>query len=199
MKKHVQKDLPQEYRKAFCFQVMEELETLRELSRLEILITAVMILIGVNLVPVSSFVEREKFLLVIVKGILAVGSVIVYLGLHEYTHIMIMHLFGAKTAKIKMDSSMVCTSCEEYFDRFAYFLVLFSPLVLWGIVLALVCAVIPQSWFWVSFPILIANFAGASSDMFAAYQLIKIKGQVLVKDEGIVLTIYEKEKTGSKK
>lgn len=199
MKKHVQKDIPQEYRKVFCFQVMEEYETLRELSRLEILITAVMILIGVNLVPISSFVEREKFLLVIVKGILTAGSVIVYLGLHEYTHILVMHLFGAKTAKIKMDSSIVCTSCEEYFDRFAYFFVLFSPLVLWGIVLALVCAVVPQSWFWVLFPVLIANFAGASSDLFAAYQLIKIKGLVFVKDEGVVLTIYGKEKTGSKK
>ena len=66
-------------------------------------------------------------------------------------------------------------------------------MVIWGIVLGVLCAALPESWFWVVYFIQIANISGAAGDAYVTYKMLTLPKDILVNDTGVAMTVYVKE------
>ena len=78
-------------------------------------------------------------------------------------------------------------------DKKAYIFIALAPVVLWGVVLAVINCFVPTKWFWVVYLIQIANISGAAGDLFVTIKFSRFPKDILVKDYGVGMTVYSKE------
>jgi hypothetical protein len=82
---------------------------------------------------------------------------------------------------------------EAYFNKKSYIIIALAPVVIWGAVLGVLCAVLPQSWFWVVYLIQIGNISGAAGDFYVTFKFLKLPKDILVNDTGVAMTVYTKK------
>lgn len=170
---------------------MEEMETVRQLSHLEILIAASLFLAGLFIHPLSSLKERsDTFDSLTLRVVLIPAAVFISLLLHEFTHVIFMRLFGAEKILIRKAPGVTAAGSDAYYDRFSFTVISLAPVILMGILLSVVSFLVPVRWFWVVFPMLIISFSGSSSDYYAAWIALGSAAGSLIRDTGLELTVY---------
>ena len=65
-----------------------------------------------------------------------------------------------------------------------------SPIVLWGVVLAVVNILVPAEWFWVIYIIQVLNLSGAAGDLYVSVKFSRLPRDILVQDYGIGMVVY---------
>ena len=168
------------------------------LNLLGLVIMAVMAVIGAFFVPVSAFfdtwlTEHGNMLRVTV---LLVGYV-VYIALHELVHGVFIRIFSGKRAKYGFTGMYAYAGSDAYFTKIPYLVIALAPVVIWGAVLAVLCALVPPAWFWPIYFIQIGNVAGAVGDFYVTVRFCRLPRDILVKDCGVGMTVFSKEGTGS--
>lgn len=118
------------------------------------------------------------------------GGTIIYLVLHEAVHGAVMKYYGAKKIKYGYTGLYAFAGCDGYFKRKPYIVIALAPIVLWGIILAVVCVFVPRDWFWVVYFIQLANLSGAAGDIYVSYKFLRLPNDILIRDTGIEMTVY---------
>ncbi|MBQ7290862.1 MAG: hypothetical protein IJW76_03940, partial [Clostridia bacterium] len=60
--------------------------------------------------------------------------------------------------------------------------------------LSVLCAAVPESWFWIPYFIQIGNISGAAGDAYVTCKMAALPKDILVNDTGVAMTVYaEKE------
>ncbi len=126
-------------------------------------------------------------------GVLLIGMV-VYMILHEAIHGVAMKLCGTKKVKYGFTGLYAFAGSENYYSKGAYIFIALAPVVLWGAVLAVACAWVPASWFWVVYSIQIANISGAAGDAYVTVRFARLPRDIWVRDVGTAMTVYGKIK-----
>ncbi len=125
-------------------------------------------------------------------GALMVGMV-VYIVLHEAVHGVAMKLCGTKKVKFGFTGLYAFAGSADFYSKGAYFFIALAPVVLWGVVLAIACMVVPTSWFWAVYFIQIMNISGAAGDAYVTVRFAFLPKDILVQDSGVSMTVYTKE------
>ena len=171
---------------------------LQKNKRLALLVNAAAILIGVALgvaghfcVPITALFDMSAGIVpyLVRFAVLAVASV-AYILLHELVHGITMKLFGCPKVKYGFTGLYAFAGSDAYFGKTAYLAVALAPVVLWGIVLAVLCAVLPASWFWVAYIVQISNLSGAAGDLYVTLKFLGLPKDILVRDVGVSMTVY---------
>ncbi|MBQ9942321.1 MAG: DUF3267 domain-containing protein [Christensenellaceae bacterium] len=125
--------------------------------------------------------------------VLLLGSV-AYIFLHELVHgIAIRHFCGQKANYGFTGIFAYAGHKTACFTRRAYVIIALAPVVLWGAVLLALNLLLPLSWFWPIYFIQISNLTGAVGDFYVCHLLRRIKGDLLVNDDGLSMRFYTKE------
>ena len=122
--------------------------------------------------------------------ITAVLGTLVYVLLHEAVHgVLFWHFSGVKpTFGASLEFAYAASSA--YYGRRAYLIIGLAPVVLWGVVLAVLSCIVPPSWFWAVQFIQLMNISGAGGDVYVTWKLSRLPADLLVYDEGIRMTVY---------
>lgn len=172
---------------------MEELNTVKDLSHLELLIAAALFLAGLYIHPLSTLKERTYEVdSASLRIFLIPIGLLLYLLLHEFTHVLFMKHFGADKIVVTQAGGLTATGSPCYYDKFSFCIVTLAPAVIWGTVLIIAMLLVPVRWFWVFYAMLILNFSSSSSDFFAVYHAFKASSGSLVQDTGLEIAIYSK-------
>lgn len=123
--------------------------------------------------------------LVVVAGLLA------YIALHELTHGAVMKACGA-SVRYGYKVVYAYAGSYAYFIRSAYFVIALAPVVLWGIVFAVLTACLPEHWFWVGWLWQLMNVSGAAGDFYCSIRILRAPRDTLVQDTGTAMTFYRK-------
>lgn len=123
--------------------------------------------------------------LVVVAGLLA------YIALHELTHGAVMKACGA-SVRYGYKVVYAYAGSYAYFTRSAYFVIALAPVVLWGIVFAVLTACLPEHWFWVGWLWQLMNVSGAAGDFYCTCRILRAPRDTLVQDTGTAMTFYRK-------
>ena len=118
---------------------------------------------------------------------------LVYIVLHELTHGVCMLAFSKQ--KIRFGASFTYAYCasDAYFNKKEYIITALAPVVVWGIVFAVLNAVFRiEGWFWVIWMLQAGNIGGAMGDFFCTYKITHCPKDVLVLDRGTDMTIYRR-------
>ena len=85
---------------------------------------------------------------------------------------------------------------DDYYDKTAYIFIALAPIVLWGVVLAVVNILVPAEWFWVIYIIQVLNLSGAAGDLYVSVKFSRLPRDILVQDYGIGMVVYSESNAG---
>lgn len=117
---------------------------------------------------------------------------IAYMVLHELVHGVAMRICGTKKIKYGFTGMYAFAGSKDYYGKKAYVFIALAPVVLWGIVLAVINPFVPTQWFWVVYMIQIINLSGAAGDLFVTVKFSRMPRDILVQDYGVGMTVYSK-------
>jgi hypothetical protein len=115
-----------------------------------------------------------------------------YMFLHELTHGLFIQLISHEKPKYNLSFPYLTTGANVYLTRTSFIIVCLAPVVLWGLILIAALVIIPETWFFIVFIVLIVNFAGSAGDYFQFIKVLKIPKDALLKDDGHLTVVYSK-------
>ena len=187
------RQLPGDYVKAFQIDLKNNKKQFFTVYALSFLILAVF------LIPVCFFVPFTALLTGLAEGdflpvmlriaALAAGS-LAYIVLHELVHGVFIRAFSGERAKYGFSLVFAFAYSDFYFAKRPYLIIALAPVILWGIVLAILTPVVPLSWFWVVYIIQLSNLSGAAGDLYVTVRLWRLPHNALIKDTGTAMTVY---------
>ena len=188
-------NLPEGYRKIYSIDLQKNKKTSLLVNLLSIAIAAVFVVPAHFYIPITSLYDMSQGLVsyFIRFGALVVGM-LAYIVLHELVHGITMKIFGTKKVKYGFTGLYAFAGSDDYYDKKSYLTIALAPILVWGIVLAIICLLVPREWFWVSYFIQIINLSGAAGDLFVTVKFSRMPKDILVHDHGVGMVVYSKAK-----
>ncbi len=185
--------LPEGYEEFYSVDLQKNKFLMILINVISAVICAAMIIVGLFIVPFDEIYDTDAVFggILLRLGVLLV-SFIVYMILHELIHGAAMKICGTKKVKYGFTGMYAFAGSNDYYGKGAYIFIALAPVVLWGAVLALLCAIVPTSWFWIVYFVEIINISGAAGDLFVTFRFIPFPSDILVKDAGVSMTVYSR-------
>lgn len=172
---------------------------LQKNTKLAVLVNVMALIIGVvMLIPLlSESIRTAVFKSAFEKSYIKLAAMsvgmVVYMILHEFVHGILMKKFSGVKPKYGFTGLYAYAGSTAYFDRKHYIIIALAPIVIWGIVLAVLQFAVPGSWAWIVYFIQIINISGAAGDIFVTYKMSHLPADILVNDVGVSMTVYSAE------
>lgn len=128
-----------------------------------------------------------------VRFAVLLGAILVYMVLHELVHGIAMKAFGTKKIKYGFTGMYAFAGSADYYDKKSYIIIALAPVIVWGVVLAVVNTLVPLPWFWVVYLVQITNISGAAGDLYVTLKFLGLPKEILVRDWGVRMAVYAKE------
>lgn len=185
--------LPPNYRRLLDIDLQKDKKLALLVNGLSLLIAVPMVLLA----PVSvlslldmSLGIRPAFLRLCV----ALVGMVAYIFLHELVHgIFIRHFSGVK-AHYGFTGLYAYAGSDAYFNKKSYLIIALAPVVIWGLVLAVLTLLVPQSWFWPVYLIQICNISGAAGDLYVTVKFAGLPADILVQDSGVAMRVFSPDR-----
>ena len=113
-----------------------------------------------------------------------------YLVLHDLVHGIAMKLCGTRRVHYGFTGMYAFAGSDDYYDKSGYIMIALAPIVVWGVVLAVLNLLVPTAWFWVVYLIQISNLSGAAGDLYVTVKFSRLPRDILVRDSGVAMTVY---------
>lgn len=157
-------------------------------------IMVVMAVIGHLIVPITELFSMEEGMGVYFlrfAGLMV--ALVVYMVLHELVHGVCMKAFSGVDPTYGFTGMYAYAGSTAYFSRPYYIVIALAPIVVWGVVLAIVCPLVPRAWFWIAYFVQISNISGAAGDLYVTWKMMHMPADILVNDIGVSMTVYSKK------
>ena len=188
------KSLPEDYKEIFSVHLQKDKKIAIVINALAIIIAgALFVLAHFFVVPIRSLFDMSLGIgsYFLRFAVLLVGMIL-YMILHEAVHGITMKCFGAQKIQYGFTGLYAYAGCNEYFKKGSYIVIALAPVVIWGVVLAVVCCFVSPTWFWVAYMIQIMNLSGAAGDFYVTARFCRFPSDILVQDTGVSMTVYSK-------
>ena len=155
-------------------------------------VSLVMFVIMELKMPLFTWIDEmaEKGLLVTALAAMVLGTV-VYVILHEFTHGITMRCMGGKQVRYGFTGMYAYAgSSEDYFPKRQYICIALAPVILWGVIFAVLQILLPE-WEWVIWFLQMMNVGGAAGDMYVTARVLGMSETILVMDTGVNMTVYD--------
>lgn len=185
--------LPEGYSEEFGIDLQKNKKLMLLVNGIAIAIMLPMAFLGALAVPFDSFFDSDEiWYMPLLKASVLMLGYIAYIVLHELVHGIFMKHFSGIKPKYGFTLMYAYAGSSAYFNKKSYIIIALAPVVIWGAVLGVLCAVLPQSWFWVVYLIQIGNISGAAGDFYVTFKFLKLPKDILVNDTGVAMTVYTK-------
>ncbi|MFA7672900.1 MAG: DUF3267 domain-containing protein [Clostridia bacterium] len=129
------------------------------------------------------------------KWIFSFAGMIAYVFLHEFTHgIFMKHYSGIKPV-YGFRAVFAYAGSDALFSKKQYTVIALSPVVILGLIIAVLNFVLSSEWFWAIWIIQMVNVSGAAGDIYVMDMISKMPPGILVKDTGTAMTFYVSKET----
>lgn len=186
--------LPEGYNEIYSIDLQKDQKTALWVNALALILATVMAVPMHFVVPISTLFDmRDGIGAYALRHVVLLAAMVVYLVLHEAVHGITMKLCGTKKVKYGFTGMYAFAGSDDYYDKQSYIIIALAPVVVWGIVIAIVNFLVPTTWFWVVYLIGIFNISGAAGDLFVTFKFIRFPKGILIKDHGVGMHVYSKE------
>lgn len=188
------KELPVGYKEIFSVNLQKD-KKIATIINVGAILIAVLMAVPMNFyIPITTIFDFSQGMKIyFARVIVLMVSMIAYLILHEAVHGIAMKICGTKKVKYGFTGLYAYAGSDDFYDKKSYIFIALAPVVLWGIVLAVVNCFVSQNWFWVVYLIQISNISGAAGDIYVTAKFSKMPDDILVTDCGVGMTVYSAE------
>jgi len=187
------KDLPEGYKEIYSVDFQKNRKTALKINGIALIITVLMIVPMLFIVPISTLFESGGFIGFLIKLAAFIVFTAAYMVLHELVHGIAMKICGTKKVKYGFTGIYAYAGSSDHYGKKAYIFIALAPIVFFGIILAVVNALVPRDWFWVIYIIQVTNISGAAGDLFVTFKFSRFPKDILVKDHGVGMRVYSKQ------
>ena len=185
------KTLPRGYRYAGNLDFMRNRAQMKRVVYLSLALIVVPTAVGFLIAPVG---PSWRLMNSVWWGWLALGAaLILYIPLHELTHGVVMFALSGVPPKYGLKLPYAYAGSTVWFDRKSHILTALAPVVAWGAALQIAIARLPGEWFWPLWIVQISNLSGSAGDLYTAWALWRMKGDLLIQDTGVRMTVMKKD------
>lgn len=191
--------LPADYQRAFSIDLQKDKKLFLLVNGLCLVIAALLLGVGAALHPLGAFLQfmkqsvREgRYLQYFAPLLLISLGSFAYIILHEVIHGIFMYAFSRVKPKFGFSGAYAYAGSEVYFAKTPYLIIALAPVVIWGIVLAVLCAAVPEHWFWPLYFIQLVNLSGAAGDLYVTWRFCTLPKDILVQDLGVSMTVFQR-------
>ena len=186
--------LPEGYREFYAIDLQKNKKMFLLVNLLAVIIAVLLLVPMLFLVPISSLFVMDKGLgSYVIRFIALIVLVIAYMLLHEITHGIAMKICGTKKVKYGFTGLYAFAGSNDYYNKKSYIFIALAPIVLWGLVIAIINPFVPLEWFWVVYSLQIINMSGAAGDLFVTIKFSGFPQDILIRDYGVGMTVFSKE------
>jgi hypothetical protein len=185
--------LPDGYGQIYEIDLQKNKKKMLLVNGIAFLISVLMVVPMCFYIPITELFSFEKGILqYFIRFAALFGLSIVYMVLHELVHGITMKLCGTKRVKYGFTGLYAFAGSDDYYDKKSYITIALAPVVLWGVVIAIINCFMPREWFWVVYFLQIMNISGAAGDMYVTFKFSKMPKDILVRDYGVGMKVYSK-------
>lgn len=185
--------LPDGYKEIYKVDMQNDNKMMLLVNGIALLITVAMIIPAAISVPFSAtFSFGTSPLMVALRLICLFAGIVAYMVLHELIHGIAMKICGTEKIKYGFTGAYAFAGSEDYYGKAGYIFIALSPVVIFTIVFAFLCHILPREWFWVAYAWQISNISGAAGDYFVTLRFIPMPRDILIKDVGVSMRVYSK-------
>lgn len=187
------KNLPEGYRELCAIDLQKNKKMALFVNLLAIVIAALLAIPMHYVVPISSLFSMENGMQSYMFRFAAMFVLLIlYMVLHELVHGIAMKMCGTKKVKYGFTGIYAYATSNDFYDKKTYIFIALAPVVLWGIVLAVVNMFVSLEWFWVVYLIQISNLSGAAGDLYVTVKFLRLPSDILIQDYGVGMTVFSK-------
>ena len=155
-----------------------------------VIIAVVMVVAGHLVVPVTALLDMSGPAAYFARFAVMIAGFFVYIILHEAVHGVVMYHYCKVRPRFGFSGLYAYAGSAAYYNRRSYIVIALAPVVVWGVVLALIMPFVSASWFWVVYFIQVSNISGASGDLYVTSLMLNMPDDILVCDAGLSMTVY---------
>ena len=186
--------LPEGYREFYFINLQKNKKMSLLVNLLAVIIAVLLLVPMLFFVPISSLFVMDKGLgNYVLRFITLIVLTIAYMILHEITHGIAMKICGTKKVKYGFTGLYAFAGSNDYYNKKSYIFIALAPIVLWGLVIAIINPFVPLEWFWVVYFLQIINMSGAAGDLFVTIKFSGFPKDILIRDYGVGMTVFSKE------
>ncbi len=183
--------LPPDYRPILTVDLQKDKKLALLINGLSIAIALVLLAPGGQYVSIASLFDMSGGApLYFARLAVLLAGMVLYMILHELVHGIFMRRYSKAKVRYGFTGLYAFAGSDAYYAKKPYIVIALAPVVVWGLVLAVLCAVVPQSWFWVAYFIQIVNLSGAAGDLYVTLKFRTLPPEILVQDTGVSMTVY---------
>ena len=123
---------------------------------------------------------------------LLAAALIAYIPLHELTHGLVMLMLSGVPPKYGLKLPYAYAGSDVWFDKGSHIVTALAPVVVWGAALQIAIARLPGAWFWPLWAVQISNLSGSAGDLYTAWALARMPGDILIQDTGVRMRVMKK-------
>ena len=183
--------LPKGYRYAGTLDFMRNRRQMKAVVILSLALIVVPVITGLLAVPVGPswrLMASRWFM----WPCLAL-ALVAYIPLHELTHGIAMFALSGVRPTYGLKLPYAYAGSTVWFDRKSHIITALAPVVVWGVALQIAIARLPQAWFWPLWIVQISNLSGSAGDLYTAWALARMKGDLLIQDTGVRMRIMRRQ------
>ena len=187
-------NLPEGYSEIYSIDLQKDKKTAIIVNLLAVVI-AVLLMVPMHfIVPISSVFSMENGLKsYIFRFCTFLVLMVLYMVLHELVHGIAMKICGTKKVKYGFTGMYAFAGSKDYYDKKSYIFIALAPVILWGIVLAVINPLVPIEWFWIVYLLQIINLSGAAGDLFVTVKFSRLPKDILIQDYGVGMKVFSEK------
>ena len=184
------KILPKNYRYAGTMDFLRNRKQMRAVLRLSLALVVLPAFCGVIVAPIG---DAWRFMLGRWwRWPALIAALVAYIPLHELTHGAVMYALSDVPPTYGFKLPYAWAGSTVWFDRRSHVITALAPVVVWGVILQVLIFALPEKWFWPLWIIQISNLSGSAGDIYCAWALLKMDGDLLIQDTGVRMRIVKR-------
>ena len=129
----------------------------------------------------------------ILKGQWILLGCLCYIIIHESVHLIFMKIFSKERLCLSLKFLTISVGSNGKFSKRQFIIIALAPVVILGVVLALLITFCSESYKFVLSILLILNFAGSGGDYLQVFEMRKYSMDTFFQDNSIETSIYKKK------
>ena len=154
------------------------------------IIAVVMAVLGQLHVSIAKLFDMSSLPAYFARFLVMIAGLFAYIVLHEAVHGVVMYHYCRVKPHFGFTGLYAYAGSTAYYNRRSYIVIALAPVVVWGVALAVIAPLVPETWFWVVYLIQISNLSGAAGDLYVTSLMMKMPEDILVCDAGVNMAVY---------
>lgn len=184
--------LPEGYQEILAIDLQKDAKLALLVNGLAVAIMLIMVVAVFPFVSLADLISDGDTMALMLKLMVFGVGTLVYLVLHEAVHGVFMRRFCSAKVRFGFTGLYAFAGSDGFYCRKHYIIIALAPIVFWGVVLGILNAVVPASWFLVVYAIQVMNISGAAGDLYVSWRMSRLPADILVRDTGVAMTVFSR-------